>query len=412
MQLPIPPRIEVTQNILNRISKIDQYRVEWQFTGRLEPEKLQSLRELATIESIGSSTRIEGSKMSNREVQSLIGNLRTESFRTRDQQEVAGYAQVMKLVHENWREMAPTKDLIFQLHRDLLEFSDKDQRHLGDWKTRSNSVAAFDSDGKMIGVVFETATPFDTPTLMDNLIRWHLHYDASEDPEMHPLLRIAAFIVTFLAVHPFQDGNGRLSRVLTNLLLMRAGYSFVEYSSLENVIEHNKQAYYSALRDTQTTFDRIPEGAPEGTPPRPYWDPWVLFFLESVQKQIHRLRERLPPTPVADEGTDSSAIRVEDLAGTYLPWLRKDGEASSANATATASTRPTLPEDLSPLAGKVLAVLRQKQTLSVAEAVAELGANRNTLKAKFGELVERGYVKLYGKGRGAHYRPASRSAKV
>ncbi len=404
MQLPIPPKIEVTQNILNRISKIDQYRIEWQFTGKIEPEKLQSLRELATIESIGSSTRIEGSKMSDGEVESLIANLRTESFRTRDQQEVAGYAQVMKLVRKNWRKMAPTQNLILQLHRDLLEFSDKDQRHLGDWKTNSNNVATFDPDGKMIGIVFETATPFDTPTLMDNLIRWHLHYDASDDPEIHPLLRIAAFIITFLAVHPFQDGNGRLSRVLTHLLLMRAGYSFVEYSSLENVIEHSKQAYYTALHNTQTTFNRIPSGTPEETPARPYWDPWLLFFLESMQKQIDRLRERLPPLPTADDEPEPTANRVEDLSATYLPWLRKDGGAQSA--AAAAPTPGLLPEDLSPLAGKVLAVLRQKQTLSVAEAVEALGANRNTLKLKFSELVERGYVKLYGKGRGAHYREA------
>ena len=399
MQLPIPPRIEVTQNILNRISKIDSFRGEWRVTGRLEPEKLQSLRELATIESIGSSTRIEGSKMSDSEVESLIANLRPESFRTRDQQEVAGYAKVMDLVHKNWREMSPTKNLILQLHRNLLDFSEKDQRHLGEWKTHSNSVAAFDGAGKMIGIVFETATPFDTPTLMDNLIQWHLHYDAAEEPTLHPLLRIAAFVITFLAVHPFQDGNGRLSRVLTNLLLMRAGYSFVEYSSLESVVEHSKQAYYMALRNTQTTFTQTPPGTEEGTPPRPRWDPWVLFFLESMQKQIDRLRERLAMIQGDDESSrddDPPPSTVQDLAGKYLTRFQASAPGAVANFA--------LPEDLSPLAGKVLALLRQRQTLSVAEAVTELGANRNTLKGKFGELVERGYAKLYGKGRGAHYR--------
>lgn len=399
MELPIPPRIEVTQNILNRISKIDEYRGEWKFTGRLAPEKLQSLRQLATIESIGSSTRIEGSKMSDREVETLIAHLDTKSFRTRDQQEVAGYAKVMDLVHKNWREMAPTKNLILQLHRNLLDFSKKDQRHLGEWKTHPNSVAAFDLDGKMIGVVFETATPFDTPTLMDNLIQWHLHFDATEEPELHPLLRIAAFIVTFLAVHPFQDGNGRLSRVLTNLLLMRAGYLFVEYSSLENVIEHNKQAYYTALRDTQTTFTQTPPGTPEGTPPRPRWDSWLLFFLESMERQIDRLRERLAMIQGDDEtfrDDKPPPSTVQDLAGKYLSRFQAPASAAVAEFS--------LPEDLSPLAGKVLALLRQRQSLSVAEAVTELGANRNTLKGKFAELVERGYAKLYGKGRGAHYR--------
>src|SRR5690606_31138440 len=151
-------------------------------------------------------------------------------------------------------------------------------------KKHSNSVAAFDRDGKMIGIVFETATPFETPELMQNLLTWHSHYDAAEEPTLHPLLRIAVFIVTFLAVHPFQDGNSRLSRVLTNPLPMRAGYSCVEYSSLENVIDHNQQLYYTALHNTQSTFTQTPPGTPEGTSPRPSWDSWLLFFLESMQK--------------------------------------------------------------------------------------------------------------------------------
>lgn len=414
MNLPIPPVIDITQPILRKIAAIDEYRGEWKVVGQLEPEKLLSLRRLATIESVGSSTRIEGSRMSDGEVATLIANLRTESFATRDQQEVAGYAAVMGLVHDHWRDMAPTKNLILQLHRDLLQHSDKDRRHLGEWKTHSNSVAAFDADGAMIGIVFETATPFETPTLMDNLIEWHLHHDAAEEPTLHPLLRIAAFVIAFLAVHPFADGNGRLSRVLTNLLLMRAGYSFVAYSSLESVIEHNKMAYYSALRNTQTTFTRTPPGTPEGTPPRPYWDPWVLFFLESIQKQIDHLRDRLPPvpTPMPPSVDDSSqAIHVQDFVAKYLPWKRTDAMQSP-----TATSQPAqlqrqpqqaiLPEDLSPLAGRVLHLLRQRQTLSVSEATTALGANRNTLKAKFAELVERGYAKLYGKGRGAHYREA------
>jgi Fic family protein len=197
--------------------------------------------------------------------------------------------------------------------------------------------------------VFETASPFDTPRLIRELFDWLAKEE--QEPVLHPLLRIAVFNVVFLAIHPFQDGNGRLSRVLTNLLLLRAGYGFVSCSSLESVIEHNKEAYYLALRRTQTTLASREVD----------WAPWILFFLRSMRTQVERLREKLGP-------------RIEQQS------------------------------DLSPLAERLASLLRQRGTLSVAEALEATGANRNTLKEKFGELVEAGVAELYGKGRGSHYR--------
>jgi signal transduction histidine kinase len=169
-----------------------------------------------------------------------------------------------------------------QLHAELLRFSDKDTRHRGEYKTHPNHVAAFGPDGKMLGIVFETSSPFDTPFEMRKLLDWHREAEAM--PGLwHPLLRIGVFIVRFLAVHPFQDGNGRLSRVMTTLLLLRAGYAYVPYSSLESVIEANKEAYYLALRQTQTT---LRESEPE-------WHPWMLFFLKALKTQKDRLLSRL-----------------------------------------------------------------------------------------------------------------------
>jgi Fic family protein len=190
--------------------------------------------------------------------------------------------------------------------------------------------------------------------LMEKLLGWHAKEEA--DPILHPLLRIAVFNVIFLAIHPFQDGNGRLSRVLTNLMLLRAGYAYASYTSLESVIEHNKEAYYLALRRTQTSFRETVD-----------WEPWILFFLRALKSQIGRLRGRLAESP---------------------PVV----------------TAPGIPEDLSPLAGQVLKLLEARETLSVAEAAEALSANRHTLKDKFTELVENGYAELHGKGRGAHYR--------
>jgi len=347
----LPPRFQPTNEVLLLISSIDEFKGEWRVVENIEPERLISLRRVATIESIGSSTRIEGAKLSDREVEALLGNLQSESFRSRDEEEVAGYAYVMETIHASWAGMPVTEGVVLQLHRDLLRYSSKDERHRGGWKTLPNHVVAIGPDGQQIGIVFETATPFETPRLMQELFEWLAKEE--REPVLHPLLRIAVFNVVFLAIHPFQDGNGRLSRVLTNLLLLRSGYSFVSCSSLESVIEHNKEAYYLALRRTQTTLSNDDAD----------WEPWILFFLRSMRTQVNRLREKL-----------GSRIK-----------------------------RPT---SLSPLAERLASLLRERGALSVAEAVDVTGANRHTLKDKFGELVDAGMAELHGKGRGAHYRPA------
>ncbi len=348
----LPPQIQPTNEMLRLIAWIDEFKGEWRVEEMRGPERLRSLRRVATIESIGSSTRIEGARLNDREVEALLGGLKPESFRSRDEQEVAGYAAVMETIQRSWADIPPTKNMILQLHRDLLRYSEKDVRHRGGWKTLPNHVVAVGPDGGQLGVVFETASPFDTPGLMDELLDWHGREE--REATLHPLLRIAAFVVVFLAIHPFQDGNGRLSRILTNLLLLRAGYGFVSCSSLENVVEHNKEAYYLALRKTQTTLGT---GSCD-------WETWVLFFLRSMRTQIERLRRRL------DQGAPPAADRSA----------------------------------LSPLAEQLAGLLAQRGTLTVAQAATATGANRNTIKDKLRELVRAGIAELHGKGRGAYYR--------
>lgn len=355
MRIPLPPDLQPSNEMLRLIAAIEEFKGEWRALAGLDPEVLRSLRRIATIESAGSSTRIEGAKLSDGEVEDLLGSLGKESFQSRDEQEVAGYAYVMESIQTAWQDLRISESILLQLHRDLLRYSDKDERHRGQWKTLDNHVAAFDAKGKQIGIVFQTASPFETPMLMEKLLEWHAKEE--RDPILHPLLRIAVFNVLFLAIHPFQDGNGRLSRVLTNLMLLRSGYAYASYSSLESVIEHNKEAYYLALRRTQTSFEKSAD-----------WEPWLLFFLRSLKSQIGRLRERLEKSP--------------------SPTAESD-----------------LPGDLSPLAGRLLKLLDERRTLSVGNAAEALGANRNTLKDKFTELTESGFAELHGKGRGAHYRP-------
>jgi Fic family protein len=241
--------IKITAQLLALLSELDEFKGAWRALQNIAPDRLNALKRIATIESIGSSTRIEGSKLTDREVEQLLGRLDTKAFKSRDEAEVAGYAEVMETVFQSWADLRLTENHLKQLHRDLLRHSAKDERHRGEYKTVRNDVGAFDENGAMIGVVFETATPFDTPRRMTELLAWL--EDARTNKTLHPLLIVAVFIVVFLAIHPFQDGNGRLSRILTTLLLLQAGYSYVPYSSLESVIENSKEGYYLALRQTQ-----------------------------------------------------------------------------------------------------------------------------------------------------------------
>jgi Fic family protein len=339
----------ITPEMLYLIAQLDEAKGQWQALKTLAPERLLALRHSATIESIGSSTRIEGVKLSNVEVERLLASLNQTSFATRDEQQVAGYARAMERVFESWADLALNENHLRQLHAELLQFSDKDTRHRGEYKTHPNHVAAFGPDGKMIGIVFETSTPFDTPFEMRKLLDWHREAELVPD-QWHPLLRIGVFIVRFLAVHPFQDGNGRLSRVLTTLLLLQAGYAYVPYSSLECVIEANKEVYYLALRQTQTTLKQ----------PEPAWHPWLLFFLKALKTQKDRLLSRL------------------------------DAEQQ---ALAT----------LTPLARSISELLASQSHVSVASIVAVTGASRNTVKATLSRMLQTGLLVRHGSGRAVHY---------
>ena len=232
------PVFAISQDLVKLIAEIDEFKGRWDALKTLSPDRLNALRKVATVESIGSSTRIEGAKLTNAQVEELLSNIKIQSFATRDEQEVAGYAEAMDLVFQAYEDLRLTENHINQLHQTLLRHSEKDEHHRGAYKKLRNDVVAIDADGKQLGVVFETATPFATSREMESLVAWTRK--AIEEESLHPLLIIAVFVVQFLAIHPFQDGNGRLSRILTTLLLLRAGYAYAPYASLERVIEENK----------------------------------------------------------------------------------------------------------------------------------------------------------------------------
>ena len=340
--------IQITPELLALIAEVDEFKGAWRALGTLAPERLKALRHVATIESIGSSTRIEGSKLTDREVERLLANLEIKKFSTRDEQEVAGYAGVMETIFLAWKDIPVTENHIKQLHRDLLRHSDKDERHRGDYKKLRNDVGAFDADGNMIGIVFETATPFDTPRRMTELVQWL--NDARELKRIHPLLIVAVFIVTFLEIHPFQDGNGRLSRILTTLLLLQAGYVYVPYSSLESVIENSKEGYYLALRQTQGTIRTE----------TPNWQPWLTFFMRALQQQMRRLAEK---------------VEREKLMMAALPEL----------------------------AAQIIDEARKRGRITIGDMIRATGASRNTLKEHFKRLLEQGHLVRHGTGKATWY---------
>ncbi|MFZ5689767.1 MAG: Fic family protein [Pseudomonadota bacterium] len=340
--------IRITPEILALVAEIDEFKGAWRALGTIAPERLSALRRVATIESIGSSTRIEGSKLTDREVERLLSNLDIKSFASRDEQEVAGYAEAMDLVFRSWDEITITENHIKQLHRDLLVHSEKDERHRGAYKTGPNNVMAFDVDGRQIAVVFETATPFDTPRLMTELVTWF--GETTEKRRFHPLLVIAVFTVVFLAIHPFQDGNGRLSRILTTLMLLRAGYAYVPYSSLESVVEQSKEGYYLALRQTQGTIRTD----------SPNWDPWLLFFLRALRQQKERLAKKIEREKFVVSSLPEHSVHILDHA-------------------------------------------REHGRVSIGEITKLTGVSRNTLKEHFRRLVERGYLLKQGGGRSTWY---------
>jgi len=340
--------LTITPQMLTLIAEVDEFKGAWRALGQLAPEQLTALKRVATIESIGSSTRIEGSRLSDQAVERLLSNLQIKKFDTRDEQEVAGYAEVMSALFLHYPDIPLSENYIKQFHRDLLKYSEKDEWHRGEYKKNNNHVEAFDADGKSLGVIFETASPFDTPFRMQELMAWA--NQALEKKTLHPLLVISIFIVTFLAIHAFQDGNGRLSRILTTYLLLSAGYVYVPYTSMEAIIENSKEGYYLALRQTQGTLSTE----------TPNWQPWVMFFLRTLQQQKQRLAIKL---------------EREHLLLAQLPEL----------------------------ALKIVAIAQSRGRITIGDVVLLVGANRNTVKKHLELLVNRKLLMKNGVGKGTWY---------
>ena len=345
---PDTTALRITPEILSQIAEIDEFKGAWRAIGRIAPDRLINLRRVAKIESIGSSTRIDGASLNDRDVENLLADNQIGSFTTRDEQEVVGCAEVMETIFNAHDAMPLTENHIRLLHRELLAHSHRDEPHRGSYKTRPNHVQAYDADGMSLGVVFKTATPFDTPPRMTELIEWVAARE--QDKALHPLLVTAIFVAVLLEIHPFQDGNGRLSRILTTLMLLRAGYAYVPYSSLESVIEQSKEGYYLSLRRTHGTIRSA----------EPDWNPWLEYFLRAMQSQKQRLERKM----------ERERIMLADM-----------------------------PE----LSVLILEIAREHGRVTVSEAAKASGTSRHTVKDHLKSLVAQGHLTLHGAGRGSWY---------
>ena len=343
--LVMPPlTLEVTR-LLEDLARFQ----DWERLKRTQPERLKGLRRIATVESVAASTRIEGAQVTNEEVASILDGVALEPMRSRDASEVRGYSDLLTLIYDQSTQLPITESYVKQMHKVLLQHSEVEAHHRGEYKRLPNDVMATAPDGRRV-TMLKTASPFETAVLMPRLVD---EYTAALlSPDWHPLILIADFVLWFLSVHPFLEGNGRLSRALATLMLLKAGYEYVPFASLEKVVEDNKGEYYSTLQRSQIAA-RDDAGD---------YQPWLVFFLQTLRAQ------------------------QENLAAV----LNRDRETQSLSADQQ----------------KLLDALGRAGFASASQLASELGRPSRTIRYNLAVLADRKLIDFEGQRRGRRYRLA------
>ncbi|OGE89837.1 MAG: hypothetical protein A3E29_00415 [Candidatus Doudnabacteria bacterium RIFCSPHIGHO2_12_FULL_48_16] len=334
-------------HIVALLAEIDGIRGEFKGGLRMTPQAITNLKRSTLITSAGASTRIEGAKLTDEEVEKVMHGLAVSKFSDRDSQEVQGYLETLQNVFDSFQTLPLRESVITSLHNQLLKYSHKDDTHRGGYKKTENTVGVLGPDGKVAKIMFETTPAFLTAKEMQELVEWT--QDAMEKNRFHQLLIIANFIVEFLKIHPFEDGNGRLSRVLTNLLLLHSGYTFIQYVSHEQIIERRKDEYYIALRKSQETFKTDHDTI----------SPWLNFFLSVVREQATKA----------------------------LSYLQEE----------------KIEDTLSPKQYEVWKYISNVGESGPGDIVKETGIALGTVRQALRSLVELGKIKRIGRGRGTRY---------
>ena len=320
----------VSQKTWALIAKIDELKGRWVGGTGLSPQILGRLKRSVLMTSSGASTRIEGARLSDEDVEKLMGGMSLNSFADRDKQEVRGYYELLQNVFDAWKSLRFSENTMKSLHNELLKYVEKDARHKGEYKKGENNVVMTDADGNVVSVVFETTRAYLAPKEMQELTEWTAQ--AFKEKKYHPLLIISNFIIEFLKIHPFQDGNGRLSRVLTNFLLLKEGYAYTPYVSHEKLIEDNKSEYYLALRRSQKTFNGKGDDITA----------WLDFFLVVLLRQAENARDLL-----SDQNIEKILSLKQLAVWRYIESL--DEVAPGDIAKQTDIARPTVNQALEKL---------------------------------------------------------------
>jgi Fic family protein len=335
-------KLNIDWKLINLISEIDRFDANWTAIERKEGQSLKELKSIATVRSVGASNRIEGNKMSDIEVDVLLHKLDITKLTDRDSQEVVGYFEVLDLISVSYKSIQLTENHIKSLHSHLMKYSDKDKWHKGNYKTHSNAVEASYPDGTRHIIFQTTEAGFATEDAIRMLLEWY-----NTEKEVHPLIKIAAFVYDFLSVHPFQDGNGRMSRLISSLLLLKNGYKWIEYVSFEHEIENRKNEYYQALKNCQ--IQRPEEDITE----------WMLFFLGSLSNIQKLLNEK----------------------------LNKNG----------------LETKLSPKEKSIFTIIQNRPNIQSGEISVKLAIPLPTVKRLLSELKNKGIIEKHGNGRNISY---------
>ena len=336
-------RIKISNQLILKLAKIDELKGKWQGVFDLNPKFLRQLKKSVIITSSASSTRIEGSEMTDVQVEKFLRGFKQRKPKNRDEEEVVGYADLLGRIFDNYGKLKINESSILQFHKILLAFSKKDKDHRGKYKNRDNTVAIIVGD-KIKKILFKPTPPYLVKKEMDDLFEWQ----KEKKDELHPLIIIANFIFEFLAIHPFIDGNGRLSRALTNLMMLQAGYDFIPYVSLEEIIENRQSEYYLFLRKTQKNHKTKKADI----------SPWLEFFMEIIMEQAQR------------------ALKLLDNNINLLSELQE----------------------------KVYNEFSVKKELSVSDIQKKTKISLATIKQAVAKLTELNMIKKIGQGRAVRYR--------
>jgi len=320
----------IPAEIWSKITQIDELKGQWIAGARLSPQVLSRLQRSVLITSTGASTRIEGARLADEDVEKLMRGLDIQKFAARDKQEVKGYFELLENVFDSWQSLKFSASTIKHFHKELLQYVKKDEFHRGEYKKTENKVAMIDATGKEVGTLFDTTPAYLTPKETQELVAWT--EGALAEKKYHPLLVVGNFLVEFLQIHPFQDGNGRLSRVLTNLLLLKGGYLYMPYISHEKLVEDNKPDYYVALRRSQKTFKTDHEDITA----------WLDFFLTIFLKQSKMAVELL-----SKENIEKILSTKQLAVWQYLQTVEEATPGAIAKKTKVA--RPTVNQVLDKL---------------------------------------------------------------